>query len=99
MRVPTKYVKQLTEKEEEKLREIVRNGETDKERRRANSILLSNKKYSIDKIAEIIEKDRDTISELINKWEVEKFEALIDKPRSGRPRKLSKEEQEEVKKK
>jgi transposase len=99
MKVPTKYVKSLTVEEEEKLMEIMKKGETEKERRRAHCIILNNKEYSIDSIAEIYNKHRNTISELIDKWEQEKFQALIDKPRSGRPSKLTEEEQEQVKKK
>lgn len=99
MKVPTKYVNELTVEEEEKLIEIMKKGESEKERRRAHCIILNSKEYSIDAIAEIYNKHRNTISELIDKWEEEKFEALIDKPRSGRPSKLNDEEKEAVKKK
>ena len=99
MKIPTKYVTGLTREEEEKLMEIMKKGKSEKERRRAHCIILNNKKYSVDSIAEIYNKHRNTISELIDKWEKEKYEALIDKARSGRPSKLNKEEQEEVKKK
>lgn len=99
MTIPTKYVSELTSQEEEKLIEIVKMGESEKERRRAHCILLNHKEYSIDIIADIYDKHRNTISELIDKWEEQKFQALIDEPRSGRSTKLSVSEIQEVKKK
>ena len=99
MKIPTKYVSELSEAEEKELKERVKHGQNEGERRRGHCILLSNQGYSIDEIAQIYEKDRDTISILINKWEEEKYEALVDKPRSGRPAKLTPEESEAVKKK
>jgi len=99
LKVPTKYVNNLTNQEEEKLIEIMKIGESEKERRRAHCILLNYKGYSIDIIADIYDKHRNTISELIDKWEEQKFQALIDEPRSGRPTKLSVSEIQEVKKK
>ncbi len=54
-------------------------------RRRVQAILLSNRGYSIDEIAELIEKNRDTISIWIDKWEQAGIGLLEDKPRSGRP--------------
>lgn len=99
MNVARKYIKPLSNKEEETLLGRMKNSKNERERMRAHCILLSNKKYNIDEIANIYDKHRNTISELIDKWEKERYEALVDNPRSGRPPILNEEEQNEVKKK
>ena len=98
MNVARKYIKPLSNREEETLLEIMKHSNNERERMRAHCILLSNKEYSIDEIANIYDKHRNTISELIDKWEKEKYKALVDNPRSGRPAILNEEEQNEVKK-
>jgi len=44
MKIPTKYVTGLTREEEEKLMEIMKKGESEKERRRAHCILSTGQK-------------------------------------------------------
>jgi transposase len=60
---------------------------------RAHAILLSERRYSIDQIADIYQVDRDRVSEWVDWWEAFKFEGLDDAPRSGRPPKLTEKEQ------
>ena len=50
MKIPTKYVEELSIEEEIKLKEILKTSKNNKQRMRAEIILLSNKKYSIDEI-------------------------------------------------
>jgi transposase len=47
----------------------------------------------INDIAKIYQVDRDTVSTWITKWEQEGEASLHDQPRSGRPPKLTPEEQ------
>lgn len=98
MKTPTKYIKELSEKEKEDLKKLMKESETGRVRERAHSLLLSNRGYSIDEIADIYEVDRDTVSNWINQWEESGWEGLEDKPRSGRPPTLNEKERALVKK-
>lgn len=93
MRKPTKYIKALTEEEQQELRSIHKTDAVSRRRMRAHVILLSFRRYSIDQIADIYEVDRDRVSQWLNWWEESRFDGLDDDPRSGRPPKLSPEEQ------
>ena len=98
MKTPTKYVTPLTEEEKEKLKELMKNESSSRVRMRAHSILLSNREYSVDEIANIYEVDRDTASIWIREWEESGIEGLQDKPISGRPPILNEKEKELVEK-
>jgi transposase len=63
-------------------------------RARAHSLLLSARGMTINAITTIYPVDRDTVATWIRKWEHEGPESLHDKPRSGRPPKLTPEEQQ-----
>ena len=62
-------------------------------RARAHSLLLSAEGMTIKEISKIYQVDRDTVSTWIRKWEREGPASLHDHPRSGRPPKLTPEEQ------
>ena len=98
MKVPTKYVSDLTEDEIRKLQEIMKEDPSSRTRMRAHSILLSSRNYSIDEIADIYQVDRDTVSNWISGWEESGFDGLQDKPISGRPPILNEQEKELVEK-
>lgn len=93
MRRPTKYIKTLTAEEQQELRWIHKTDAASRRRMRAHVILLSFRRYSIDQIADIYEVDRDRVSQWLDWWEDSHFDGLDDNPRSGRPPKLSPEEQ------
>lgn len=93
MKIPTKYIKALTEPEQEELRRIHKHDESSRRRMRAHVILLSFRRYAINQIADIYEVDRDRVSQWLDWWEESRFEGLDDDPRSGRPPKLTSEEQ------
>lgn len=93
MKTPTKYIKRLTEAEQEELRRIHKNDESSRRRMRAHVILLSFRRYAINQIADIYEVDRDRVSQWLDWWEEARFEGLDDDPRSGRPPKLTVAEQ------
>ena len=55
---------------------------------RAHSILLSNKSYTINQLADIFMVQRDAVSMWLNLWDKIGLAGLFDAPRSGRPSKL-----------
>src|SRR5712692_10524326 len=63
-------------------------------RARAHSLLLSVQGMVINDLAKIYQVDRDTVSTWIKKWEQDGEASLHDQPRSGRPPKLTPEEQQ-----
>jgi transposase len=96
VKTPTKYVTELSDEQKRQLQERMRQATSWRERMRAHGILLSSRGFSVDEIASIYDVDRDTVSGWITKWEQTGFEALADKPLSGRPPTLTAEEQELV---
>lgn len=65
-----------------------------KARERYHAVLLVKSGRKIKEVAEIFYVDEETIRLWINKWETEKI--MVDKQRSGKPPKLTKEEEEEL---
>jgi transposase len=93
MKTPTKFVQPLSEEQREQLKEIMKSPSPQRKRMRAHAILLSERRYSIDQIADIYQVDRDRVSEWLDWWEDYQFDGLEDDSRSGRPPKLTKKEQ------
>lgn len=93
-RVTMKFVSSLSEAQIEQLKDLHRNDQSARVRMRAHSILLSDRGYTVDQIADIYEVHRDTVSRWIDAWEENGFAGLRDKPHSGRPPKLTEAEQE-----
>jgi transposase len=93
MRTPTKFVQPLTEEQREQLKAAMKSQAPQRTRMRAHAILLSERHYAIDQIADIYQVDRDRVSEWLDWWEQYQFEGLDDDPRSGRPPKLTEKEQ------
>ncbi len=63
---------------------------------RAHAILLSERRYAIDQIADIYQTDRDRVSQWLDWWEEYQFDGLDDDPRGGRPPKLTEKEQKQA---
>src|SRR5215510_16501428 len=93
MKTPTKFVKPLTPEQRDQLLEIMKSSAPQRKRMRAHAILLSERQYSIDQIADIYQVDRDRVSQWIDWWEEYNFDGLDDDPCGGRPPKLNQEEQ------
>jgi len=91
-----RYVRLLTESQRHTLAEIMKHDATPRARVRAHGILLSAQGMKIKEIAKIYQVDRDTVATWIKKWEQHGVASLSDKPRSGRPPKLTPEEQDLV---
>jgi transposase len=89
-----RYVHPLTDEQRAFLEKTMKYDGSPRARARAHSLLLSVQGMVINDIAKISQVDRDTVSTWITKWEQEGEASLHDQPRSGRPPKLTPEEQE-----
>src|SRR5262245_3786619 len=96
MKTPTKFVKPLTREQREELRAIMKSTAPQRTRMRAHAVLLSERWYSLDQIADIYQVDRDRVSQWLEWWEAEQSAGLDDDPRSGRPPKLTDAERQEA---
>lgn len=90
------FVKPLAEYEIITLKSMNNNHPRHMSRLRAAVILASNKGCPVQEIAYIHDVCRQSVAGWINLWENNGIASLFDKPRSGRPRKLSEEIEEEV---
>ena len=89
-----RYVRPLTENQRHTLAAIMKHDAIPRARVRAHGILLSAQGLRIKEIAKIYQVDRDTVATWIKKWEQSGMASLYDKPRSGRPPKLTPEEKD-----
>ena len=96
MKIPTKFVKTLSDEEHSKLLENHQTSEHFRVRNRSHAILLSFEKFPIAEIAKICRVDRDTVSLWIDNWNEFGFKGLADDEKTGRPPILSLEEAEKA---
>ncbi len=96
MKLPVKFVSLLSESKINELESIEKYSSKRRIRQRAQAILLSSKKVSIDNIAKICHAVRNTVSRWIDNWELYSFDSLKDKERPGAPPILTAEEKELV---
>ncbi len=94
VKVPTKFVSPLNDEQIQALKTFMKNNLSWQVWIRANSILLSSKGLSIDKISQIYNVDRDSVSSWIDAWNKSGIKGLKDLPRSGRPPELTESEKE-----
>jgi transposase len=81
------FVRTLTSREQERLRRLVHNNKDARIVRRAQVIRLSSRGKASREIADILERSYSGVRKTINRFNVEGFASLTDKPRTGRPRK------------
>lgn len=89
MKVPTKFIKTLSEEEMTKLVENHQTNESFRVRNRSHAILLSAEGYPIDEIAVICKAHRNAVSRWLERWKEYGVDALADVRRAGRPKLLS----------
>ena len=75
------------------LTEAYRNHPLFRVRQRAHAILLNNRRYVVAKLCELFEAQHETVSSWLDKWEAEGLMGIYDCPRSGRPPRLTVDEQ------
>ena len=88
-----RYVHPLIDEQRDLLENTMTHDASPRARARAHSLLLSAQGMTINAITKIYPVDRDTVSTWIRKWEHDGPASLHDQPRSGRPPKLTPEEQ------
>jgi transposase len=96
MKTPTKFVKPLTTEQRAQLSALMKSAAPQRTRMRAHAVLLSERRYSLEQIADIYQVDRDRVSQWLEWWEAEQVAGLDDGPRSGRPPKLTESERQEA---
>ncbi len=89
MKTAAKFVSSLDDLQTQSLKNIIKNDKSARARMRAHAILLSSKGFSIDDIAFIIDAHRESVSSWIDRWNKHKIKGLYDRPRSGKPPKLT----------
>ena len=89
---PKKFVSSLSEGNITGLENLMKDDRSARVRMRAHSILLSDRKMSIDVIAAFYNVSRDTVSSWIDRWEREGLHGLRDRPRCGAPRTITEAE-------
>jgi len=88
-----RYVQPLTDEQHALLEKTMKEDTVFRARSRAHSLLLSAAGTPIKAIAEAYQVHRVTVSAWIKKWEHHGAQSLHDQPRSGRPTKLTPDEQ------
>jgi transposase len=91
-----RYVQPLTDEQRALLEKTMKEDPAFRARSRAHSLLLSAAGTAIQAIANAYQVHRVTVSTWITKWERHGAQSLHDQPRSGRPSKLTSDEQELV---
>ncbi len=94
MKVPTKFVKTLSEEEQSKLIKNHQRNNNFRVQNRSHAILLSFEEFPIAEIAKICRVNRDTVSGWIDNWNECQFKGLEDEEKSGRPLVLTLAEQD-----
>src|SRR5215210_5443839 len=94
MKTPTHFVKPLDAERRATLKQLMQTHPNHRVRMRAHAVLLSDRRYSIDRIADIFEVDRDTVRAWLARWDDDQTDGLEDDPRAGRPAILTTEENE-----
>ena len=78
------YVHSLSDEEKRKLKRMTRQ-QVGRVAERARMILLSDRGYTIQQIAETLDCSDKTVRMWISRYESEGYNGLLDKPRTGRP--------------
>src|SRR4029453_10731249 len=89
-----RYVRPLTAEQRALLEKTMKADTSFRARTRARRLLLIADGTTIKDIAKTYQVDRDTVSSWLKKWERHGAQSLHDHPRSGRPPKLTPDEQE-----
>lgn len=92
MKTPTHFVKPLGAERRTTLKQLMQTHPNHRVRMRAHAVVLSDRRYSLNQIADIFEVDRDTVRAWLARWEDDDPGGLEDDPRAGRPATLTTEE-------
>ena len=95
MKAPTRFVNRLSAEQRDELRQVMKTG-NEQVRKRAHAVLLSDREYSVDQIADIYEVDRDTVATWLDRWEDDGTRGLHDQEGRGRKPVLNEKEQKQA---
>ncbi len=84
----------LSETDAKNLNEIVKHSADWRERERARTIILLSEGFKPSEVAMQLDLCERTVLNTRRKWSISRFDNLSDAPRTGAPRKLSREHQE-----
>jgi len=84
-----KLVKKLSKTEQKTLEDMRENHKRKITRKRAHSILLNQEGYYFKKIGHMLGVCRQSVSNWLKAWETDGIAGLIEKKRTGRPKKLN----------
>lgn len=90
------FVKELIETQTTQLTEMLKKHPNPTSRMRSQAILMSSQGWKLKEIALVCRACRQTVSTWIRNWEEDGIDGLLDKSRSGRPRKLSFEQENQT---
>ena len=88
-----RYISSLNASEKIALEQVVKTGSTHRERQRAQAILWSHQGKDMQTLLEWLKIDRDTLSSWFTCWQTAGIAGLQDKPKSGRKKKISQEDE------
>lgn len=92
--VEMRFISPLPEFVEITLTEMRKNHPQRRARMRAHMVLLSAESYKIGEISKIYKVKGDTVRACFTRWETKGLMGLLDRPRSGRPRILTLQEED-----
>ncbi|HEY9297312.1 MAG TPA: helix-turn-helix domain-containing protein [Phormidium sp.] len=88
-----RYITELTESEQQALAHLIKTGTTHRERQRAQAILWSSQGKDMQTLLAWLQVDRDTLSSWFTRWQTGRIAGLKDKPKNGRKKKITQEEE------
>jgi len=89
MNRPHKFVTAVTAEQVAQLEALWRHGPSPRVRMRAHSLLLSTRGWSMDAISTLYDVHRQTVSAWLDRWQHTGVTGLADRPRSGKPPRLT----------
>ena len=91
-----KFVADLSEQQIAELNDLIASDWNARTKQRAQAILLSFRRYTIDDISMILEYDRVTISRWLDQWQERGLDGLLENEGRGRKKTLNPAEEEQV---
>ncbi len=83
-----KFVAALSDADRTDLEQAYHEAPAHRQRQRAQAVLLSARRYTLDQLADLFQTHRDTVSGWLGDWQAQGLAGLQDAPKSGRPPKL-----------
>lgn len=92
-RPESRFIEKLTKAQVQRLEELRDKGGSKRIRQRAHAVLLSFDGTTVNELVRIFGINRNSICLWLDRWDLEGFQGLADRPRPGAPPKLDEQEQ------